>query len=245
MIRPVARQARPSAFWLQNLRTLGAVAFALALVAPSAGSAEAIIDPEPLPAPVNASTSISAAASIDTATAVTSSVAAAIATPAAIDPEESEVLADEAAWLDAVEVFERLKSLEGTWQAHFIDADAPSFTVTYQLSARGTVLIETSHPGAHIEMKTIFLLADGELQAQHLCAFGNQPKMNLDRSRGNGYDLYFNHVGGSNLASEDAMWMRLDRLSLFNEDYFETEWSTFKGSEPFGPAQGIGMVRMD
>lgn len=76
-----------------------------------------------------------------------------------------------------IEVFEKLKTLEGT---HYeIDADGRPARVDYEIVARGSVLTETWIMTDGLKEITVFHMNNGELMATHYCAANIQSTMTL------------------------------------------------------------------
>ena len=74
----------------------------------------------------------------------------------------------------AAEAFAKLKSLVGTWS--FTDEAGKTATMSYELQAKGTVLIENSGG-----MITVFHLDGESLLLTHYCMVGNQPRLRATR----------------------------------------------------------------
>jgi hypothetical protein len=91
-------------------------------------------------------------------------------------------------------VFEKLKSLEGTWDANMITPDGEKTKVIYQVSANGTVVQETSFAGSPHEMITMYTVEGDSIVATHYCAGDNQPTLRLDASKAKGDELVFDFV---------------------------------------------------
>jgi hypothetical protein len=131
----------------------------------------------------------------------------------------------------AQEAFAILKGLAGEWQGKAMDKEkGPDISVTYRITANGSVVLETLFPGTEHEMLTLYHLDNGKLVLTHYCAMGNQPRMELDP--GSSADrLVFNFAGGSNLDPVKNMHMHQGRVCLVAPDRLENEWDTFRGSE--------------
>jgi hypothetical protein len=104
-----------------------------------------------------------------------------------------------AAPAEAKAAFERLKSLEGTWegQAGHGQLGQPA-TVVYRVASGGSVVQETLFPGTPHEMISMYHLADGGLVMTHYCAMANQPRMKLDPTSSTADRLVFGFDGGTN-----------------------------------------------
>jgi hypothetical protein len=91
-------------------------------------------------------------------------------------------------------IFEKLKGLEGTWDANMMSADGEKTKVIYQVSANGTVVQETSFAGSPHEMITMYTVEGDSIVATHYCAGDNQPTLRLDTSKVKGDALVFDFV---------------------------------------------------
>ncbi len=75
----------------------------------------------------------------------------------------------------AVAVFQELSGLVGSWEGTF--ANGRRHTVTYRLTAGGTVLVETWALAPGRESMTLYHLDGEALVATHYCPQGNQPRL--------------------------------------------------------------------
>ncbi|GGO73490.1 hypothetical protein [Bowmanella pacifica] len=76
--------------------------------------------------------------------------------------------------------FEKLKSLVGEWKR--VDSDNSDFYISFDTSAKGSVLIENwIYKGASHSL-TLYHLDGENLLATHYCPQGNQPRLKLDKS---------------------------------------------------------------
>ncbi len=75
----------------------------------------------------------------------------------------------------AAAVFQELCTLVGTWEGTF--ANGRQHTVTYRLTAGGTVLVETWALAPGRESMTLYYLDGDALVATHYCPQGNQPRL--------------------------------------------------------------------
>lgn len=144
----------------------------------------------------------------------------------------------------AQEAFALLKGLAGEWQGKAMDKDSgptipqgdaaqsigPAVSVTYRITANGSVVLETLFPGSEHEMLTLYHLDNNKLVLTHYCAMGNQPRMELDPAS-NAERLVFNFAGGSNLDAGKDMHMHTGRIGLVAPDRLENEWDTYRGTE--------------
>ena len=153
------------------------------------------------------------------------------------------VYADNA--LDATAAFERLSSLAGTWQgspdtselgeSHEGEAE-PTATVVHEIevSANGSVVMETKNPGTDHEMINMYHLDGDELVMTHYCAGGNQPTMKLDRAASTAERYVFDFTGGSNLDPEVDGHIHNAELIFKGADKVESRWGSYNAGKPAG-----------
>ncbi len=111
----------------------------------------------------------------------------------------------------AAAVFKELGGLVGTWEGTF--ANGRKHTVTYRLTAGGTVLLETWALAPGRESLTLYHLDGETLVATHYCPQGNQPRLQLGED---GYPTRraFRFRDGTNLqvpgaSHQHAFWVEL------------------------------------
>lgn len=119
--------------------------------------------------------------------------------------------------------FERLKSLEGKWEA--TGPDGQTVTVTYQVTAGGSALIETGAPANEPAMVTIYHLDGNKLVMKHYCSSGNQPYMQARTPTGDAQHLSFNLVAVTNLAKPANGHMRAVSYSFRDNDHVTQVWT--------------------
>src|SRR5579864_7478541 len=72
--------------------------------------------------------------------------------------------------------FEKLKSLVGTWTGTTDMHGKPmEYTVSYELTAGGTAVVEREFVGTPKEMMTVYTPTGTGITATHYCMLGNQP----------------------------------------------------------------------
>ena len=131
--------------------------------------------------------------------------------------------------VDAVAAFERLKGLEGTWEA--APAKGVKATTSFELTAGGTVLIERySNPalpgGGH--MVSAYHLDGAALILTHYCIAKNQPTLKADRFDATAGEIQFEFLRGTNMASENTGHMRRALYRLADANHFTTSWEFFQ-----------------
>jgi hypothetical protein len=75
------------------------------------------------------------------------------------------------------DAFKQLTSLNGNWEGKF--PDGRSHTVSYRLTAAGSVLVETWTLEPNRESMTLYSIDGSHLIATHYCPQGNQPRLRL------------------------------------------------------------------
>lgn len=138
--------------------------------------------------------------------------------------------------------YKQLKSLLGEWEGKFADGRAHS--VSYRLTAGGSVLVETWTLGPGRESMTMYHLDGTQLVATHYCPQGNQPRLNWvpgDDPK----TLSFAFRDGTNLHVNDgshqhAFWIRLqDEASYVRDETYVTNNSTPAELAALVPGPGI------
>ena len=126
--------------------------------------------------------------------------------------------------------FKQLTSLIGNWEGKF--PDGRSHSVSYRLTAGGSVLVEiwTLAPGR--ESMTLYHLDDTVLIATHYCPQGNQPRLQFVKGDESN-KLSFKFRDGTNLqvknkSHQHAFWIRL----LGNKSFERSETYIENGSAP-------------
>lgn len=135
----------------------------------------------------------------------------------------------------AAQAFAELSSLVGAWRGRF--PDGREHTVTYRLTAGGTVLVETWALAPGRESMTLYHLDGDALLATHYCPQGNQPRLRLVAGK-QADRLSFELKDGSNLYvpgkwHQHAMWIEVKSKDAFtrSETYFPNGSETAQQAE--------------
>jgi len=91
-------------------------------------------------------------------------------------------------------VFERLKSLEGTWDATMMKPDGAKTTVIYRITGQNSVVMETMFAGTPHEMINMYTVDGDTVLTTHYCAAGSQPSFRLNASKSSADELVFDFV---------------------------------------------------
>lgn len=124
------------------------------------------------------------------------------------------------------EAFTQLKRLVGHWNGKFPDGRAHS--VSYTLTAGGSVLLETWALAPGRESLTLYHMDGDVLMATHYCPQGNQPRLRFVRGKDPTAKLSFEFRDGTNLqvkgrSHQHSFWIRLigDNSFVRSETYVE------------------------
>lgn len=139
--------------------------------------------------------------------------------------------------------FERLSSLAGTWkgdaEGEGEEAEAAASEVIevvhqIEMSAAGTVVMETMGPGTPHEMINMYHVDGDDLVMTHYCAAGNQPRMRLNRESSTDDVLVFDFDGGTNLDPAVDQFIHSAEIRLLDGDRIESNWKSHAGGEEAG-----------
>ena len=134
--------------------------------------------------------------------------------------------------VDAAAAFERLTSLQGTWEAPA--ATGAKSTTTFELTALSSVLLERyTNPampgGGH--MVTAYHLDGTSLILTHYCIARNQPTLRAERYDAASGEIQFEFLRGANMPSENTGHMRRAFYRLDDANHFTTVWEFFEGGK--------------
>ena len=124
--------------------------------------------------------------------------------------------------------FEKLKALEGTWDATMLKPDGEKTTVEYRVTANGTVVMETMFRGTPHEMINLYTVDGDALVATHYCSAGNQPTLRLNAEKSSADQLVFDFVKVTGKQSNyiNGVRIRFDGATVVEE------WSSSEGGDP-------------
>lgn len=138
--------------------------------------------------------------------------------------------------------FERLKSLAGTWVTVQEEGTQPAGQkVRYEVTSRGTALVETLFAGTVSEMLSVYSIEDGELVLKHYCSLGNQPRMRAIAGPVDG-KLAFEFDGGANLDPARDTHMHQAEFEWVDEAHVRASWTVYERGRP-ADAVRLALVR--
>ncbi len=128
--------------------------------------------------------------------------------------------------------FDQLKGLAGQWQGHLASADGPATTVTYELTANGSAVVEKLFPGTPHEMMSVYSMDGDDLVLTHYCAIGNQPRMKLVKTGTNPTSMTFDFTGGTNLVAATDTHIHGGSIRILDGGRLEEDWSVYTKGQP-------------
>ena len=132
--------------------------------------------------------------------------------------------------LDANGLFTKLTTLAGQWETAEVkvgEEEEKKYHV-FQISAAGTVVMETMFPGTDHEMINMYHVDGDDLMLTHYCAGGNQPRMKLDRKSSSNDSLSFMFFDGTNLDVAVDAHIHAGRLHFLEEGNLKSTWISYK-----------------
>jgi hypothetical protein len=135
---------------------------------------------------------------------------------------------------------DRLKALEGTWHGSASGGEGEGegeqqVTHVFEVSAAGTVVMETMNPGSpDHEMINMYHLDGEDLVLTHYCAGGNQPTMRLVQPLAADNEMKFDFTGGTNFDPAKDGHIHAGRLVMVDADTLESSWTGYQGGEEVG-----------
>ena len=125
---------------------------------------------------------------------------------------------------DAAEMYDRLKSLEGNWEA-----ELPGFgklTSTVRAVSTGKAIQEIIGTPAESEL-SVYTLSNETIALMHYCAMtpdGHQVLLQTDRLDAPTGELDFRFKSATNLHGKDAAHMRRMTLTIVDRDHYSEKW---------------------
>lgn len=125
--------------------------------------------------------------------------------------------------------FLKLKSLEGSWEG--IDPEKPNekVKVKYHATSNGTVLVERLFPGTPNEMISVYYDRGGKPAMTHYCAIGNQPELDLTKSKGKNYEFSFSPR--NSIDPEKEVHMHALTITLNDTNHMTQKWVSFENGK--------------
>lgn len=145
--------------------------------------------------------------------------------------------------VDAQSIFDQLTTLTGTWQgvpegegerAADVAEMRGEVVHKFEVSAVGTVVMETMNPNTDEEMVNMYHVDGEDLVLTHYCSGGNQPSLRLDREESTAGTWVFNFSGGTNLNPAVDQHIHGTQVTLIDSDHIESVWTSYVDGERAG-----------
>ena len=120
---------------------------------------------------------------------------------------------------DAQKAFNKLKTLEGTWEGK--TAQGQPIKVTYHVISGGSAVMSQSGEDS---MVTIFHLDGDRLLMTHYCGAGNQPRMVATLSE-DGKTMEFKFLDVTNLATPQTGHMHHALFTFADANHHSEQWT--------------------
>ena len=135
---------------------------------------------------------------------------------------------------DSSAAFDRLKALVGEWKS---DVGSGEASLSYELIAGGTALIERESGAGRPTMMTMYHRDGNRLLLTHYCMAGNQPRMQARYDRAKN-EIAFDFVDATNLTSPDATHMHNVTIRFVDDNQIETAWQLYQKGKATGVERG-------
>jgi len=142
---------------------------------------------------------------------------------------------------DAASHFARMKSLAGTWKG--TGPEGKSVTVTYEVVANGSVVMERMQTEGEPAMITMYHLDGDDLMMTHYCSAMNQPRMKAKATEADN-TVAFELIDITNLAKPTDGHMQKMRLTFQDEEHITTHWTFKKGDQEHSTPFELQRVKM-
>jgi len=141
------------------------------------------------------------------------------------------ISAGESDKIDAPEIFTQLKSLVGVWEKE--GATNSNFTISFELTANDTTLMETWNYKGKKHSLTLYHLNGKNLMATHYCPQGNQPRLNLsnDATLNNLSFIYFDATNLESLEDSHQHTLGFDLSESSNRIHRKETYLSKSGEE--------------
>jgi hypothetical protein len=127
---------------------------------------------------------------------------------------------------DTAAAFARLKTLVGEWKT-----DDGKESLTYELAAGGTTLLEREAGAGRPTMLTLYHRDGNRLLLTHYCMAGNQPRMQAQPFDTGANELAFEFLDATNLSSAAAGHMHNTTIRFVDANHIETVWQFYENGK--------------
>lgn len=142
---------------------------------------------------------------------------------------------------DAASKFEKLHSLAGEWKGK--GPRGKSVTITYEVVANGSVVMERMETEGEPAMITMYHLDGDDLMMTHYCSAKNQPRMKAKATEADN-TIAFELMDITNLAKPTDGHMQRMQLTFKDEDHISAHWTFKQGDREEGGPFELQRVKM-
>lgn len=140
-------------------------------------------------------------------------------------------------------ILERLKGLQGEWEAAKGNEHVGKGQVMLQIrvTGGGSAVVETIMPGSPMEMLSVYHCDGDQLVMTHYCCVGNQPKMRARPGKDRD-EVVFEFAGGTNLDPAKDGHIHSGIIRFIDADHLHSEWDFYVDGKPT-EKHGFDLVR--
>jgi len=129
----------------------------------------------------------------------------------------------------AAAAFEKLKSLEGSWQGK--DGDGKPAKTSFKLVAGQTAVLETLEMSGMDEMLTLYSVDGDTIALMHYCPTNNQPRLRATPGPGEIKMLAFEYESTGNLATPTTGHEQKLVMQFEDKDHITETWTWRKNGK--------------
>ncbi len=125
--------------------------------------------------------------------------------------------------------FEKLKTLEGSWEAADPENSNEKIRVKFHATSGGSALVERIFPGTPKEMISVYYDRNGKPAMTHYCILANQPELDLVKAKGKNFEFAF--ASRSNIDVEKETHMHAMTITLKDSDHMIQSWIGYENGK--------------
>jgi hypothetical protein len=123
--------------------------------------------------------------------------------------------------------FEQLIGLVGEWEGTKPSQDGEEvIKVKYELTSKGTALVETLFPESIKEMVSVYAQDGQEVVMTHYCMLGNHPRMRSTKEQAP-ENLTLTFIDGTGMRSFNDMHMHQLTIHIIDNQHITHEWTLY------------------
>ena len=124
---------------------------------------------------------------------------------------------------------QKIKGLAGSWVGEMDHGKGPKpVRIVYRVTAAGSAVMETFHPGTPMEMVTMYHDDKGKLSMTHYCMLGNQPQMRLVKASDKQVAL---DLVKDSVVDKDKPHMNALTIDFLDADRIRHTWGCCEGGD--------------